>query len=157
MPLQSNALALRYSTLRPGPELALRRPEQESAQAELLEAPSVAERRLCARIGVMVAAQAVEDGERLSPGSPAGGAFAGSARAGLYHRDNAALKRALGGKGRAAMSLAELEAAVAWLGRNRLSDHLGLLDGDARYAWTARQRAGKWRPPVGRDRRNPFP
>ena len=155
VPLQSNALALRYSTLRPGPELALRRPEQEAAQAELLEAPSAAERRLRARIGEMVAAQAVEDGERLSPGSAAEGAFAGGARVGLYHRYNAALKRALGGKGRAAMSLAELEAAVAWLGRNRLSDHLGLLAGDARYAWTARQRAGEWRPPVGRDRHSP--
>ena len=155
VPLQSNALALRYSTLRPGPELALRRPEREAAQAELLEVPSVAERRLRARIGEMVAAQAVEDGDRLSPGSPAGSVPAGCARAGLYHRYNAALKRVLGGKGRAEMNLAELEAAVAWLGRNRLSDHLGLLDGDARYAWTARQRAGEWRPPVGRDRRSP--
>ena len=52
------------------------------------------------------------------------------------------------------MSLAELEAAVAWLERNRLRDHLNALDGDARYAWTARQRAGDWQPPVGRDRRS---
>ena len=36
--------------------------------------------------------------------------------------------------------LPELEAALAWLERNRLSDHLGLLDGDPRYAWTATQR-----------------
>ena len=44
------------------------------------------------------------------------------------------------GKGRAVMSLAELEATVAWLERNRLADHLHLLEGDAKYAWTARQR-----------------
>ena len=38
------------------------------------------------------------------------------------------------------MSLAELEATVAWLERNRFSDRLHLLEGDAKYAWTARQR-----------------
>jgi predicted DCC family thiol-disulfide oxidoreductase YuxK len=43
-------------------------------------------------------------------------------------------------KGRAEMSLAELEATLAWLERNRLSDHLHLLEGDARYRWTVRQR-----------------
>lgn len=36
VPLQSNALALRFATLRPGPDLAMRRPEQEAAQSELL-------------------------------------------------------------------------------------------------------------------------
>jgi hypothetical protein len=35
------------------------------------------------------------------------------------------------------MSVPELEAGLAWLQRNRLSDHLHLLAGDARYAWTA--------------------
>ena len=49
------------------------------------------------------------------------------------------------------MTVAELEAAVGRLERNRLADHLHLLEGDARYAWTARQRA-EWRPPVGRAR-----
>ncbi len=48
------------------------------------------------------------------------------------------------------MGLAELEAAVAWLGRNRLRDHLALLDGDARYAWDAKRRSGEWTPPIGR-------
>ncbi|MBV9747446.1 MAG: hypothetical protein JO157_01410 [Acetobacteraceae bacterium] len=50
------------------------------------------------------------------------------------------------------MGLAELEAAAAWLERNRLADHLHLLDGDPRYAWQARQarRRGEWAPPVGR-------
>ena len=61
VPLESNALALRFTTLRPGPDLAMRRPEQQEAQSELLEAPSVIERRLRARVGELVAAQAVED------------------------------------------------------------------------------------------------
>lgn len=146
VPLESNALALRYDLLKPGPDFAMARPEH-SAQTELLDPPSVAERRLRARIGEMVAQQAVEDeGAMAAPRGGRGGH-------GLYHRYNAALKRALANKSRAEMSLSELEAAVGWLERNRLADHLHLLDGDARYAWTARQR-GEWRPPVGRaDRR----
>lgn len=44
------------------------------------------------------------------------------------------------------MTLAELEAAVSWFERNRLSDHLHLLDGDMRHAWSSRQRS---RMPVG--------
>ena len=143
VPLSSNALALRFETLRPGPDLAMRRPEQEAAQAELLEAPSIAERRLRARLGEMVAIQAVEDEAGQS------GLRGGLIGPGLYHRYNAALKRATGDKSRARMTLAELEAAVAWLERNRLADHLHLLDDDPRYAWTARQR-GEWKPPVGR-------
>lgn len=67
---------------------------------------------------------------------------------GLYHAYNAALKRATGGKGRAEMTLAELEAAVEWLGRNRLRDHLHLLDGNYRFGWRAR-RCDEWRPPAG--------
>ena len=49
VPLESNALALRFTTLRPGPDLAMKRPEQEEAQSELLDAPSVIERRLRSR------------------------------------------------------------------------------------------------------------
>jgi hypothetical protein len=72
IPLESNALAIRFSTLRPGPDLAMKRPEQEEAQSELIEAPSVTERRLRARIGELVAAQAVEDeAGRAGPGSGA--------------------------------------------------------------------------------------
>ena len=71
------------------------------------------------------------------------------AGAGLYHRYNAVLKRVTGNKSRAAMTLAELEAAMGWLERNRLADQLHVLEGDPRYAWTARQR-GAWKPPVGR-------
>ena len=142
-PLQSNALALRFHTLSPGPELALRRPEQEAAQSELLEAPSVAERRLRARLGEMVAMQAMEDE------AGRGGLRGGVAGPGLYHRYNAALKRITGNKSRAQMTLAELEAAIGWLERNRLAEHLHLLDDDPRYAWTARKRE-EWKPPVGR-------
>src|SRR3954470_19980244 len=134
-PLESNALGLRYATLRPGPAFAQARPEHEKAQTELIDPPSVLERRLRLRIGEMIAAQVVEDEADLQV--PRG--------QGLYHRYNAVLKRVPGNKGRAAMTLAELEAALAWLERNRLADFLHLLDGDARYAWAARQRSA-WRP-----------
>jgi hypothetical protein len=86
-PLVSNALALRFDTLRPGPEFAMRRPEQEEAQGEMLETPSDAERRLRARLGEMVAIQAVEDEAGRA------GPRAGVAGPGLYHRYNACLKR----------------------------------------------------------------
>ena len=140
VPLESNALAMRYELLRPGPELTLS-PSAPDPQGVLLEPPSVAERRLRARVGEMVAAQVVEDEGALLTTRGQGG----------YHRYNAVLKRVLG-KSRAAMTLPELEAAVGWLERNRLQESLHLLDGDARYAWTARQR-GEWRPPTGKTHR----
>jgi superfamily II DNA or RNA helicase len=147
VPLESNALALRLSTLRPGPDLAagLAAARTPDPQGELLEAPSAAERRLRARLGELVASQAVEDtangiAHTLVPAGRGDG---------LYHAYNAVLKRATVGKGRAEMTLAELEAAVEWLGRNRLRDHMHLLDGDTRFGWRARPR-GEWRPPVGR-------
>ena len=143
VPLSSNALALRFDTLRPGPELALRRPEQEAAQVELLDPPSVLERRLRIRLGEMVSRQAVEDEAGRA------GLKGGLAGPGLAHRYNAVLKRISGNKSRAQMTLAELEAAAAWLERNRLAEHVGLLEDDPRYAWTLRQR-GEWAPPVGR-------
>ena len=147
VPLESNALALRYELLKPGPELVLH-PSVPDPQGALLEPPSIAERRLRARVGEMVAAQVVEDeGALLNPKAQGGRGQGG------YHRYNAVLKRVLG-KSRAAMALPELEAAVGWLERNRLQDGLHLLDGDARYEWTARQR-GEWHPPVGRVRRTP--
>jgi len=142
VPLSSNALALRYDRLAPGPELALRRPESEAAQGELLDVPSVVERRLRHRLGEMVATQAVEDEAALA------GPRGATAGAGFYHRYNAVLKRVTGDKARAAMTLAELEAAVGWMERNRLADHLHLLDGDPRYAWSTRKR--EWTPPRGR-------
>ena len=130
-PLESNALGLRYATLKPGPSFAAARPENEEPQTELLDPPSLIERRLRLRIGEVVATQAVEDdaGSTVQRGQD------------RYHGYNAVLKRVSGGKERAEMTLAELEAAVSWLERNRLSDHLHLLDGDMRYAWSARQRA----------------
>ena len=142
-PLVSNALALRFDTLRPGPDLAMHRPDQAAAQSELIDPPSVVERRLRTQLGEMVAAQAVED----EAGSA--GLRGGVAGVGLYHRYNAALKRVTGNKSRAEMTLPELEVALGWLERNRLSGQLHVLDGDPRYAWTARKR-GEWKPPVGR-------
>src|SRR5215211_5064155 len=138
-PLESNTLGLRYATLRPGPAFAEARPEREEAQTELVDLPFVLELRLRSRIGEMVAAQVVENKADLEV--PRG--------QGLYHRYNAVLKRVLGNKGQAEMRLPELEAALAWLERNRLADFLHLLDGDARYAWEARQRS-EWRPRSGR-------
>ncbi|MCR0983886.1 DEAD/DEAH box helicase [Roseomonas populi] len=150
-PLSSNALAMRFDTLRPGPELAMHRPENEEVQGEMLEVPSAAERRLRTRLGEMVAIQAVEDEAGRA------GPRAGVAGPGLYHRYNACLKRVMGDKSRAQMTLAELQAAIGWLERNRLQDHLHLLDDDPRYAWSVRKR-GEWKPPIGRpDRRSEAP
>ena len=60
------------------------------------------------------------------------------------------LKRVSGDKSRAQMTLSELEAAIGWLERNRLCEHLHLLEGDPHYAWSARKRR-EWTPPVGRE------
>jgi superfamily II DNA or RNA helicase len=144
VPLESNALVLRYGLLRPGPDYAMHRPENEAAQGEMLEPPSVQERRLRRRVGEMVAQQAVEDE----------GAMQAPRGQGLYHRYNAILKRRTGDKPRAQMSLQELEAAVSWLERNRLAEHSHLLEGDPRYGWAARQRR-EWTPPVGRGEGRP--
>jgi len=135
-PLESNALGLRYATLKPGPAFAELRSGGEPPESKRAETPSSAERRLRARIGESVAAQAVEDepGLQMPHAGP-----------GLYHRYNAVLKRVFGNKARAEMTLPELEAVLAWLERNRLSDHVGLVDGDPRYAWTAaRRRHSEW-------------
>ena len=131
VPLASNATALRWERLAPGPDFAAARPEQVLSRQpdDLLDLPSRRERELRLRVGQMVAAQVVEDEGMLH--IPRG--------AGAHHAYSAALKRVMR-KGRAAMSLAELEATIAWLERNRLSDHLHLLEEDAKYAWTARQR-----------------
>ena len=60
-PLESNALGLRDAMLRPGPAFADVRPWPEKTQTELIDPPSVLERRLRLRIGEMIAAQVVED------------------------------------------------------------------------------------------------
>ncbi|WP_082711644.1 DEAD/DEAH box helicase [Methylobacterium indicum] len=137
VPLESNALGLRYAMLRPGPSVALARPEAKDGDAVAVP-PSRIERALRARVAAMVTAQAVEDEAELR--RPGG--------APLPHRYNAVLKRLFGNKSRAAMTAEELESALAWLERNRLQDHLHLLDGDTRYAWSVRRRwAGMERRP----------
>jgi hypothetical protein len=170
VPLSSNATGLRYERLAPGPAFAAAaQTARQAASGEpalnvhgkLVDAPSTVERRLRQRIGEMVAVQVVEDEEamRLPRGQ------------GNYHRLNAALKRVMGGKGRGEMTIAEMEAAIGWLERNRLAEHLHLIRDDPRYAFTARRvalaerqrlaEAGQraldageakewWRPPVGR-------
>ena len=138
-PLESNALGLRYATLKPGPDLGESCPGRTPAPAQLIEPPSATERRLRVRIGEAVTAQAAEDGASFQV--PHTGE-------GLYHRYNAVLKRVFGGKGRAQMTLPELEAALAWLERNRLFDHLHLLEGDPRYVWTAARRRSIWNQPT---------
>ncbi|GJD64493.1 DEAD/DEAH box helicase [Methylobacterium frigidaeris] len=139
VPLESNALGLRYAMLRPGPSVAMARKEARQAAAEPAPVPpSRVERALRARVAAMVTAQAVEDEAELrrTGGAP------------LPHRYNAVLKRLFNNKSRAAMTVEELEAALAWLERNRLQDHLHLLDGDSRYAWSVRRRwAGAERRP----------
>ncbi len=97
---RSNAIGLRYALLRP-------RLAEPAPVAPAPEPPSVTERTLRQRLAVAVASQAVEDEASLRV--PRGG--------NLAHRYNAVLKRVLG-KGRATMTLPELEAALAWLERN---------------------------------------
>jgi superfamily II DNA or RNA helicase len=128
-PLRSNATALAFRAVAPGPDFRAAEGGDGAVPDEgMPERPSQVERRLRERIGQMVAAQVVEDrGERV-PGSEAG-----------YHAYNAVLKRATGGKSRPEMGRAELEAAIGWLERNRISDHLDLIEGDARYRWAARR------------------
>src|SRR5688500_14580854 len=140
VPLSSNATALRWAELAPGPDFAAARPERwAAARSGPLDVPSRRERELRQRIGRMVAAQAVEDQAALRFPRGAGG----------HHAYAAALKRALGGKARALRALGELEAAAAWLERNRISAHLHLLDGDPRFLWAERRRRMALHPPRG--------
>jgi superfamily II DNA or RNA helicase len=130
VPLRSNALAVRFAAVAPGPEfVATPRAEQRDPGAAG-DTPSVAEHRLRQRIGQLVAAQVIEDEARAQGSRPA---------AGSYHAYNAVLRNCLG-KPRGAMTLAELEAAVGWLERNRLADHLELLASDKRYRFSAGRR-----------------
>ena len=144
VPLASNALgaALR-DAWRPAPTSRRGggRRRRAEAQADLLDPPSV--------LRAAAAAPHRRDGGGAGGGGRGGAAPAArGAGGGNYHRLNAVLKRVLG-KGRGEMGAAELDAAVAWLERNRLADHLHLLEGDGRYAFEARRRAGQWRPPQG--------
>lgn len=132
-PLSSEATELVFQTVLPrerGGDWA------GEGAGEPPETPSQAEQRLRRQVGLLVAAQVIEDVEAGLVGQPWG-----------YHAYNAALKR-FWGKPRAAMSLAELEALLGWLERNRVSDHLHLVEGDPHYAWSARarRRAGEGAP-----------
>ncbi len=82
----------------------------------------------------MVVAEAVEDEAGRA------GLRNGTDGPGVCHRYNAALKQATGDKSREHMASVKLGAAIDWLERNRLADHLHLLDDDPRHAWTSRKR-----------------
>jgi hypothetical protein len=135
-PLESNALGLRFATLRPVSQPAPGGCRAVEAVSAAAEPPSAAERRLRARIGEVIADQALEDqGDVQVP----------HVSDGLYHCYNAVLKRVFANKARAEMTMAELEACLGWLERHRLSEHVHLLEGDPRYAWTAaRRRRSAW-------------
>ncbi len=141
VPLRSNAFAIRFEEVAPGPDFVAAPGAEQRDPGAVIETPFVAEHRLRQRIGQMVAAQVIED-EALSIGvrPPSGG----------YHAYNAILRNYFG-KPRAQMTLAELEAAVGWLERNRLSDYFHLLDGDQRY-WFSASRRGHIIPRAARRR-----
>jgi superfamily II DNA or RNA helicase len=136
-PLRSNATALRFDTVAPGPDFATRssaaglagpRPPEPARP----ETPSATEHRLRQQIGQLVAAQVVEDRDDHRARRPD------------YHTYNAILKRVMG-KSRATMTRAELEATLGWLERNRLSDHQHQLDGDPADRWSSARRSGRLR------------
>ena len=147
-PLRSNATTLRFDTLAPGPDFATRPgavPRSGHAPSSGLpspgplfqrlaaaEPPSRCEHRLRQQICQLVAAQVLEDRD------------AHLGRKSDYHAYNAILKRVMG-KSRAAMSLAELEATLGWLERNRLSEYISHLDDDAQYRWSRTRRDGRLR------------
>jgi hypothetical protein len=137
-PLRSNATALRFERVSPGPDFVVA--VEEALRSAPLETSSSAELRLRRHVGQMIAAQVVlgEDEHIIT-------------RQHGYHACNAVVKRVFG-KSRAAMSLAELEAVVGWLERNRISDHLHLVEDDPQYRWASAQRRADhpWRMPVGR-------
>jgi superfamily II DNA or RNA helicase len=134
VPLRSNALAVRFEEVAPGPDFVAAPRAEQRDPGSAVETPSVAEYRLRQRIGQMVAAQVIED-----KALPVGGD---------YHAYNAILRNRFG-KSRAEMTLAELEAIIGWLERNRLSDHLDLLDSDQHY-WFSADRLGHAIPHVAR-------
>jgi superfamily II DNA or RNA helicase len=137
-PLRSNATALRFERVSPGPDFIV--DVEEALRSAPVETSSSAEQRLRRQIGQMIAAQVVLDEDEHIITRHHG-----------YHAYNAVVKRIFG-KSRAAMSLAELEAVVGWLERNRISDHLHLVEDDPQYRWSLAQRRADrpWRMPVGK-------
>ncbi len=130
VPLRSNALAVRFEEVAPGPDFVAAPRAEQLDPGSAVETPSVAEHRLRQRIGQMVAGQVIEDESLL------GGI---SRTASDYHAYNAILRNRFG-KPRAEMTLSELEAVVGWLERNRLSDHLHVLENDQQYHHSAARR-----------------
>jgi hypothetical protein len=130
VPLRSNALTVRFEEVAPGPDFVAAPRAEQRDPGSAVDTPSVAEHRLRQRIGQMVAAQVIED--QVLPVSTC-------RTAGDYHAYNAILRNRFG-KPRAEMTLADLEAVVGWLERNRLSDHFDLLDGDQHYRFSAARR-----------------
>ena len=123
VPLRSSATEVRFETLAPGPTWASPRERSDGGRED----------PLCA--GTAVARPGRPDGGRPVVEDKDAGIRAGRRGPG-YHAYNAALRRVLG-KSRAAMTLDELEAAVGWLERNRISDHLHRLARDPQYRWSS--------------------
>jgi len=130
VPLWSNALAVRFEEVAPGPDFVTASRAEQRDPGSVVETPSIAEHRLRQRIGQMVAAQVIEDEALLVDTYRTAGA---------YHAYNAILRNYFG-KPRAEMTLTELEACVGWLERNRLFDHLDLLRSDQHYRFSAVRR-----------------
>ena len=140
VPLRSNALAIRFEAVAPGPDFVAAPRAGQRDPGAALETPSTAEQRLRQRIGQLVATQVIEDTERSGDARRQGS---------RYHAYNAILRHHFG-KSRTAMTLAELEAVIGWLERNRLADYLPLLDHDPRYRCSATSRGHTRRSPASR-------
>jgi superfamily II DNA or RNA helicase len=130
VPLRSNALAIRFEEVAPGPDFVTASRAEQRDPGAVVETPSMAEYRLRQRIGQLVAAQVIEDKARL---------VETRRTAGAYHAYNAVLRNYFG-KPRAKMTLTELEACISWLERNRLFDHLDRLRSDQHYRFSAVRR-----------------
>lgn len=120
IPLSSQMTGMSFRRVEPGPDFGYAQGLHEPE-----EAPSALEHQLRQKIGQMVATQLVEDQD----------ASRSDVRIG-YHGYNAVLKRVMGGKPRAELTIPELEATVGWLERNRLMEHIHLLENDPRYHYT---------------------
>jgi hypothetical protein len=126
-PLRSNATALRFESVAPGPDFVAG-VEAALGGTSPVETPSAIELRLRRQVGQMIAAQVVLDEDDHVVGRHHG-----------YHAYNAVVKRVFG-KSRAQMTIAELEAVIGWLERHRISDQLHLVESDPQYRWSSAQR-----------------
>lgn len=134
-PLRSNWLATTFSTVAPGPDFTARTVTSDAVQ-EAGMPPSIKEAELRRRVGQMVAAQVVEDEDNnLVVEGPTG-----------YHAYNAVLKSVMGGRRRSEWTIEELESALGWLERNRISEHRACIEDDPRYKWSSRRARSIRRP-----------